>query len=455
MKARPQLLKAAGPAICLVLATTLNFLAIGCGQKDMSLTPASIGNETHQPLTFYNPLPADGAAEIGERVSFGWQFDNPDNALVQYEVYMGTDSLIKVFGPDTVLVYTPAWGKQAQTKEMLVQIYEMQRAYRPYFGCYALNGICASATAPNGFFCPLGVTIDSQDHYTYAMTSGALTFSCTATGQLDYSDPEYDSWSINQDGKLLQILYEPKIEFKPLTEYTWQVVAIDSAQNRIESPIWHFTTTSNALYPDHRPITPCLPYPAENCSDIPLFDRFCWYAGSPADSLTYDFYLGLGENLQLYRSSLHENIVTPDWYQQKNMIDALSSILSVESDIKEQDGCYCGNGVVRLPGEWGVYDSTCLWPWWFHRDDMYTYSLSTTCSTFTVTAISNLDDDPNIDTWTVDQTGLIRCIINDADIPYRPHGRYSWKIVARDSHGNVIEGPLWHFTTNLQLETPF
>lgn len=45
----------------------------------------------------------------------------------------------------------------------------------------------------------------------------------------------------------------------------------------------------------------------------------------------------------------------------------------------------------------------------------YTYVISATANTFTATATANLDDDPAIDTWTIDQTGVLTCTINDAN----------------------------------------
>lgn len=43
----------------------------------------------------------------------------------------------------------------------------------------------------------------------------------------------------------------------------------------------------------------------------------------------------------------------------------------------------------------------------------YTYSMVSTPTTFTCTATANLDDDPAVDTWVIDDTGLLRNTIND------------------------------------------
>ncbi len=47
-------------------------------------------------------------------------------------------------------------------------------------------------------------------------------------------------------------------------------------------------------------------------------------------------------------------------------------------------------------------------------NNLYTYAMVAGVNTFSCTATANLDDDATIDTWTVDQTGVVTCTINDA-----------------------------------------
>ncbi len=51
----------------------------------------------------------------------------------------------------------------------------------------------------------------------------------------------------------------------------------------------------------------------------------------------------------------------------------------------------------------------------FQVSARYSYVCVGGASTFTATATANLDDDPTIDTWTIDQTGAITCATNDAN----------------------------------------
>jgi type IV pilus assembly protein PilA len=91
-------------------------------------------------------------------------------------------------------------AKQSEAKQLLKQIYTMQHAYRQEFDAYSLNGVTASAAAPNTF-AQIGVEVQASARYTYVMVSAANTFTCTATANLD-DDAANDVWTINQAGTL-------------------------------------------------------------------------------------------------------------------------------------------------------------------------------------------------------------------------------------------------------------
>jgi prepilin-type N-terminal cleavage/methylation domain-containing protein len=91
-------------------------------------------------------------------------------------------------------------AKQSEAKQLLKQIYTMQQAYRQEFDNYCLNGVTATAAAPNAF-AQVGVEIMPSARYSYAMVAAANTFTCTATANLD-DDATIDTWTINQAGTL-------------------------------------------------------------------------------------------------------------------------------------------------------------------------------------------------------------------------------------------------------------
>ena len=91
-------------------------------------------------------------------------------------------------------------AKQSEAKQLLKQIYTMQRAYRQENDTYTLNGITASAAAP-ATFAPIGVDVGTSARYSYAMVAAVDAFTCTATADLD-DDVAIDTWTIDETGTL-------------------------------------------------------------------------------------------------------------------------------------------------------------------------------------------------------------------------------------------------------------
>ncbi|MCD6160952.1 MAG: prepilin-type N-terminal cleavage/methylation domain-containing protein [candidate division Zixibacteria bacterium] len=91
-------------------------------------------------------------------------------------------------------------AKQSEAKQLLKQIYTMQRAYRQENDVYTLNGVTASAVAP-ATFAAIGVDVGASARYSYAMVAAANTFTCTATANLD-DDVSVDTWTIDETGTL-------------------------------------------------------------------------------------------------------------------------------------------------------------------------------------------------------------------------------------------------------------
>ncbi|MEE9554454.1 MAG: prepilin-type N-terminal cleavage/methylation domain-containing protein [candidate division Zixibacteria bacterium] len=91
-------------------------------------------------------------------------------------------------------------SKQSEAKQLLKQVYTMQRAYRQEFNAYCLNGVTASAAAP-ATFAQIGVDIMAASRYAYVMTANAAAFTCVATGNLD-DDAVNDIWQITETGAL-------------------------------------------------------------------------------------------------------------------------------------------------------------------------------------------------------------------------------------------------------------
>jgi prepilin-type N-terminal cleavage/methylation domain-containing protein len=86
--------------------------------------------------------------------------------------------------------------KQSEAKQILKQIYAMQRAYRQEFDSYCCNGVSAMA---DGSIPVLGIDIMHTARYSYTITANANTFTATATANLD-DDPAIDTWTVSDSG---------------------------------------------------------------------------------------------------------------------------------------------------------------------------------------------------------------------------------------------------------------
>lgn len=85
-------------------------------------------------------------------------------------------------------------SKQSEAKQILKQIYTMERAYRQETGAYSLN------------LNQIGVEIMAEARYAYVITSNDLTseFLATAAATVEDLDDDatVDTWTIDQDGSL-------------------------------------------------------------------------------------------------------------------------------------------------------------------------------------------------------------------------------------------------------------
>jgi type IV pilus assembly protein PilA len=93
-------------------------------------------------------------------------------------------------------------SKQSEARQVLKQIYSMERAYRQEYVEYWGNGTTASATAGTGFS-RIGVDIMPTARYTYTMVAAANTFTATATSGVLDDDAAVDTWTIDQLGNLV------------------------------------------------------------------------------------------------------------------------------------------------------------------------------------------------------------------------------------------------------------
>ncbi len=101
--------------------------------------------------------------------------------------------------------YPNLYKLQAMAQQMLVQIYDLQTAYRAEYYSFCLNGITAGPGYRNTYDL-LGTIFDPGDPYYYTTTSSRFTFTCTATAINLDDDATTDVWTIDETGKLRCII---------------------------------------------------------------------------------------------------------------------------------------------------------------------------------------------------------------------------------------------------------
>jgi prepilin-type N-terminal cleavage/methylation domain-containing protein len=88
----------------------------------------------------------------------------------------------------------------------------------------------------------------------------------------------------------------------------------------------------------------------------------------------------------------------------------LKQIYAMQHAYRQEYDNYCCNGAsAALDGSIPVLGIDIM------HTARYTYTITANANTFAATATANLDDDPAIDTWTVSDSGVISCTINDAN----------------------------------------
>lgn len=92
-------------------------------------------------------------------------------------------------------------SKQSEAKQLLKQVYTMERAYRQEYNTYACNGLTADSSLPAAF-AVIGVDIMTNARYAYVMAATPLNFTCTATATGLDDDATNDVWVIDETGNL-------------------------------------------------------------------------------------------------------------------------------------------------------------------------------------------------------------------------------------------------------------
>jgi len=424
---------------------------IGC--SDRGNRPNNPG-ENLPPTVPTAITPADGATGVPLDFTLQWESSDPDGGALTYKVFIGTDSVaFQDSEVTTANVYRSPWGVRAQAKQLLMQIYSMQWAYVSVHQCFCLDGVSVSA-GDSGFFANLGIVPDISDPYTYTMDSKSHSFECTARGNLD-SDTCSDIWAspIYWSYGFGVVCVGDDINYPIMSNrtYYWKVVSSDVDGNSTASPIWHFTTGTDSLGLNRYPAIPQLLSPM-NGETVNLDTLVFWWSGSDPDndSLTYALFLSLSREIyDEYNINLVNSYKVSPWMRRASALGILRQIYELETAYHAEHGSYCLHGLCAS------YENNQFEPLGVTIDSINGYTFTMTSAgrnEFLCTAIScnNLDDDATLDTWTIDETGEIICIIDDFILGLNSNTTYYWRIAAMDQHGHATFSPIWSFIADDQ-----
>jgi prepilin-type N-terminal cleavage/methylation domain-containing protein len=94
-------------------------------------------------------------------------------------------------------------SKQSEAKQILKQIYTMERTFRQANNTY-VTGDALGPIAAGGVFTELGVEVMSTAIYQYKLAQAVNTFTAQARADLD-DDVAFDLWQIDETGNLVNV----------------------------------------------------------------------------------------------------------------------------------------------------------------------------------------------------------------------------------------------------------
>jgi hypothetical protein len=425
-------------ALLIILAVIISVFVANCQDKG-SQPPESAQNLP--PTVPVAVTPADGATGVTADFTLVWESTDPEGSPLQYDLYFGIDTLPthedRWSGNNT---FASPWIPRENARQMLLQIYQMERAYRIQHNRYCLDGETARA-GDSTFYNNLGIVIPLNDPYLYTISAPPVIFSCIATANLDFDLP-IDAWTVNDWGEVVCVQNDVDIPLRVDIEYYWQVIAQDDRGQQTIGPVWRFQIDSIGfnLYPEMpRPISPAdksIIYSPDFIFQWESFD-------GDGEPLEYNFWLSRNpEFFSFHRLHLPIPLLPSPWKSRNIMQTVMQQVYDMETAYHSQYGTYCLNGATASRISDGFVPLDIV----IDSLDIYVYTMTAATETFICVATADLDDDATVDTWTINQDGELACTIDDFLLLLEPYGTtYYWRVAARDIFGHTTVGPIWSF----------
>ena len=411
----------------------LRTLAPRSGFINADATCACSSGSNLAPSVPTNPLPFSGAGNVRTDVSLTWEASDPEHDALHYDLYLGTSPNPPLVASNlTVASYAPPSLAERTLYYWKVVAFDS--------GNHSTEGPVWNFTTTMPVF-PPGPTdpsppndaVNQNRALTLAWSSSAFTpplsyevhFGTTMTPPVVATVPFQSRASYPVDSLALD------------TRYYWSVVAIGGGGQRVEGPLWTFTTwTTNPA-----PSTPDNPQPADLMKHAPTAMTLSWVASDPeGQALHYDVYFGAASDPAfLAHSATNHFDVTgleffKDYYWRVVVFDSEGASTSGPTWTFRTKGDKPPTvPVLVAPALESVVSPFSEHLEWSAQDpegDPLTFKVY----------LGTTADPPLILSTANNRVDFI-------DLNLSASTTYYWRVSARDSDDLVTDGPLWTFQT--------
>jgi len=383
----------------------------------------------------YSPQPSNGSTNVSLNTKLSWSCDDPDDDVLTYDLYVGTGITLSLQAGNII-------GHE-------YHLLNLSPGTKYYWQIVANDGKGNSTESPIwSFTTSHAPEIPFNPYPNDGSNNVALSVNAKWNCyDVDGDALKYDLYLGTTDSSmsiLVRDLLKPEYTFKNLfagVNYYWKVLAKDDKGNVSESPMWHFKTSVP-------PGVPYAPAPIDNSSDISLNVLLKWKVENPAMSdLSYDLYFGVENSLELIATGLKES---------SYMIHGLKGGTRYQWKVVVMDDK--GNRV-----EGPVWSFTTSYPPVVPFDP-HPADGDTDVSLTPELKWRCYDNDEGIVTYDIfigvekSKMNLMASDVSNSEfhvMNLEPGTKYYWKVVAKDDKGNIVEGPVWVFTTSYAPEIPY